>query len=129
MPLGEIPRTECLWRSVYKPDQIKKDGTLKPAFFRDKRGLSCDLAKLSTVDASRLGHAVPPMWPITSGLARFTVANVRDVGADSDVVHEPLGATPSSRENYAHCQLTKWLTTEEATQLARVAKVDPVPRF
>lgn len=35
-----IPDDEKLWRALYKKDQLYSDGSPKPAFFRDKSGLS-----------------------------------------------------------------------------------------
>lgn len=134
-PLQGIPDREVLWRSVYKPDQIKRDGTLKHAFFRDKRGLSCDLARFSTVDISRMGTVVPPVWPSTSGLARFAVRHVR--GAGTDVEHVPVKAgmrivddeKRPERANYAHCQFTTPLTTDAAKQLVKETLIEPMPGF
>jgi hypothetical protein len=133
--LRGIPDREVLWRSVYKPDQIKRDGTLKHGFFRDRRGLSCDLARFSTVDGSRMGTVVPPVWPPTSGLARFAVRHVRVAG--TDVEHVPLragvrvveGESRPERANYAHCQFKQELTTAQAKQLARETLIDPLPTF
>lgn len=121
-----------LWRAVYRKDSLKSDGTLKPAFFRDKRGLSCDLARFSTVERSRLGMVVPPVWPSTSGLARFAVRDVRRAG--TTVSHVPVRAsttvvaeqTRPVRANYAHCQFVDELTTATAKQLAQETLVDPM---
>jgi len=95
-----IPDEERLWRAVRKPDQVYKDGRLKPSFFRDKSGLSCDLARFSTPEKSRMGHGLNP-YPPESGLVEIRVLNVRAVG--SDVAHRPI-TTP--RRNYAHTEFT-----------------------
>lgn len=110
--ITELPEGEKLWRSVYKKDQVKKDGSVKPSFFRDKRGLSCDLARLSTVEKSRRGYGDPPQWPEQAGLVEFTVRVVRRIG--SDAAHRPL---KEPYENYSHAELTTHLQSEQAKNL------------
>src|SRR6266699_160374 len=66
-----VPDREKCWRAVNKPDHIYKPGTpragkLKPSFFRDKKGLSFDLARFSTMERSRIGHAEKP-YPVGTG--------------------------------------------------------------
>jgi len=113
--ISNIPDDELLWRSVYKKDQIYKNGRPKPAFFRDKSGLSCDLAKFSTPERSRRGFADPP-WPAEAGLVEFSRRDVRD--AKSDVKHKPI-ATP---RNYAHCQLDVPLDKKGEQHMADAAR-------
>ena len=114
-----LPDEEKLWRSVYLPrDQLKKTGEVKRAFFRDKTGLSCDIARFSTAERSRRGHADPLAWPAESGLLEFSVASVRKVG--SDVCHVPVRNPPT---NYAHCEFSVWLTTDQAEDLVELAEM------
>lgn len=112
-----------LWRAVYKPEQLKPDGTLKPSFFRDKRGLSCDLARMSSVERSRRGYGEPPPWPDEAGLVAFTVGAVEASG--SSVGHEPL----SDNNNYSHCQFRTALTTPLARTLLARARFKRRPRL
>lgn len=123
MKLQSIPPTETLWRSVYKKEQLKRDGTLKPGFFKDKRGLSCDLARFSTIEASRRGHQDPPAWPNEAGLVEFTVGAVRAVG--SDVEHKPLCMPPDEMNNYSHCEFAVPLETNAATAVHYAMVVKP----
>jgi hypothetical protein len=119
-----IPGDELLWRSVWRPDdQLKEDGTLKHGFFRDKDGVSCDLARFSTVERSRRGYGMPPPWPHESGLTEFDANLVRENG--SDVRHDPDTET----NNYAHAKFTATLTTGQAKALAKRVKFRVPHRF
>lgn len=109
-----IPRDEKLWRAVYKKDQVYEDGQLKPAFFRDRSGLSCDLARFSTVERSRRGYSL--QWPEEAGLVEFSVGLVRDNG--SDVEHAPVR---QPHQNYAHCLFTELLHHPDTDNLAEAA--------
>ena len=111
-----IPDSQRLWRAVYNPEQIR-DGKPKHGFFQDKRGLSCDLSILTTLEKSRRGTATPP-WPDESGLIEFGVADVRSLEVASDVNHFPV----KNPRNYAHCQLTTKLTTDQAKALLKYCK-------
>lgn len=95
---------------------MEKDGSLKPGFFRNKAGISCDLAILSTEERSRRGYVKPP-WPDEAGLVEIRVSQVRARG--SDVTHEP----DRELDNYAHCVFTKDLSKPEAKKLAKEARV------
>jgi hypothetical protein len=121
--LQSIPAAETLWRSVYKKEQLKADGTVKPGFFKDKRGLSCDLARFSTVEQSRRGHQDPPAWPNEAGLVEFTVGAVRDVG--SDVEHKPLRNPPDDMNNYSHCEFATPLQGDAGSKVKYTMKVKP----
>jgi len=111
-----VPGDAKLWRALHKPDQYYKDsGKPKPSFFRDKNGLSCDLARLSTPARSKLGHGPKP-YPPGSGLVEFTAERVRAAG--SDVSHEPVKLP---RQNYAHAQLSSTLDGTGADLLAKAA--------
>jgi hypothetical protein len=123
--LQSIPPSEKLWRSVYKKEQLRRDGTVKPSFFKDKRGLSCDLARFSTIELSRRGHQVPPAWPNEAGLVEFTVAAVRAVG--SDVEHKPLRMPPDNMNNYSHCEFATPLEGNAASDLQHTLVVKPKP--
>ena len=116
-----IPDRERLWRAVNKLDHIYKPGTpragkLKPSFFRDKRGLSFDLARFSTPEGSRVGHADTP-YPAGSGLVEFSAADVRAAG--SDVHHKPLRLP---KKNYAHAQLATVLGAAGEEHLSKVTR-------
>lgn len=115
--LVTIADSEKLWRAVYNRLQIKNDGTLKPGFFQDKSGLSCDLASYTTIERARLGFQ-EPLRPSYSGLAEFTVGSVRSQNVSSDVEHKPV-VLNNGRRNYAHCQLTTSLSTQQARELQR----------
>ena len=119
-----IPGDECLWRAVNKPDQVYKDtGRPKPAFFRDKSGLSVDLSRLSSPERSRVGHGAKP-YPTESGLVEIRVSMVRDAG--TDVNHVPVR---EPRLNYAHAQFTSLLGSSGLQALAQAAHYRIQPRF
>jgi hypothetical protein len=111
LAIEKIPGDERLWRSVYRPEQVKPDGTLKPSFFKNKNGTSCDLARFSTMEKSRRGYGVPPQWPEEAGLVEFTVSMVRNV--DADVLHAP---TKVPFVNYSHADAQIY-TTGQAKRL------------
>lgn len=123
MTLRNLPSREKLWRSVYKADQLKPDGSLKAGFFKDKRGLSSDLARLSTIEKSRRGYQVPPTWPEEAGLVELTVGVVRKVGAD--VNHTPLCPPQVPYTNYAHAQIDRGLNTAEADRIIKAIGAKP----
>jgi len=120
-----IPNDEILWRAVYNEKQVKKDGTLKPAFFRDKNGLSCDLARFSTIEKSRMGHKKPPRWGLHSGLVELDVSTLREIGAD--VQHKPI--KKKRENNYAHCQFSSFLATDLARKLIDNSRIIIKPTF
>jgi hypothetical protein len=119
-PIDHIPDCAVLWRAI-KPDLVyKKDGSIKPAFFRDRRGnYSCDLAAFSTPEQSRRGYADPPAWnPDEAGLVAFTAGHVRTCSTSGgpDVSHAP---ERSARVvNYSHAQFSRELTGEEEKTMA-----------
>jgi hypothetical protein len=110
-----LPSNERLWRALRQKDQVYETGEIKPSFFRDRSGLSCDLARFSTEEVSKRGHAEED-YPPEAGLVEFTVRDVRGVG--SDVGHVPM-KTP--RRNYAHSQLTTFIEKPQAEQLVAAA--------
>jgi len=122
-----VPEEERLWRAVNKREQVyaggQRLGGLKPSFFRDRNGLSLDLARFSTVERSRLGHGERP-YPVESGLAEVRVGEVRAVG--TDIEHLPV---KSPRRNYSHVQFTSALDVSRADGLARTAKMIVPPSF
>lgn len=123
MQLPHLPDEERLWRAVHKPEQLYKDGSVKPSFFRDNRGgLSCDLARFSSQERSRLGYATP-RWPVESGLVEFSPRNVRSVG--SDVEHRP----DRRLRNYAHSQFTTKLSNVQEQQLVKLSRIAVAPTF
>ncbi len=109
--IKHIPDNELLWRSVYNPTyQIKADGTLKPGFFVDKNGLSCDLARFSTIETSLRGYSSSP-HPEESGLVELAVYMLRNEQIKSDVIHSPVKRSEEiTKNNYSHCQFTTTLT-------------------
>jgi len=122
--IRHVPDQERLWRAVNKPDQVyKKTGSPKPSFFRDKTGLSCNLARFSTLERSRVGYG-DKAYPPESGLVEFTAALVRSAG--SDVAHKPVRVP---RRNYAHAQLPPGLSGPGEDLLAKQAHVRIAPRF
>jgi len=122
-----IPPGEKLWRALHKVDQVYREprraGRPKPSFFRDKWGLSCDLARFSTAERSRIGHAEKP-HPAEAGLVEFSVGNVREIG--SDVRHEPVR---KPRRNYAHAQFTSTPSTPARSKLADKSTYHVPQRF
>ena len=120
--IDHIPGDEKLWRAVYKKDQLYPNGNIKPAFFRDKTGLSCDLARFSTVEQSKRGYAPPP-WPDAAGLVEIRVIHARQAG--SDVRHKPISG---EHPNYSHAEFTAHLTTPLAEDICRLAKFRSTPR-
>ncbi len=99
-----------------------ENGKIKPSFFRDRSGLSCDIARFSTVEKSRRGY-VPPPWPDAAGLVGIKVSHARQAG--SDVLHKPL---PGKYPNYSHSQFAAHLTTDQAALLCKVAEFRVKPR-
>jgi len=103
--ISYLPDEEILWRALFKRDQVYADGSIKPSFFRDRRGgLSCDLARLSSAERSRRGYTEPP-WPDEAGLVAFRVGHVRAAG--SNVAHKPLRRP---HPNYSHCEFEDQLS-------------------
>ena len=120
--LNPLCGRETLWRVINNKSQVKADGTLKPGFFRNKNGLSCDLALYTTRKRCLRGMKMKP-WPVYSGLVGFDVESVRQEG--SDVKHKPLREKyPDGKHvNYAHCQFTENLTNGESNRLIRIASI------
>jgi hypothetical protein len=123
--IRHIPDAAVLWRAI-KPDQVYRDGKIKPAFFRDRRGgYSCDLAAFSTREKSRRGYAHPPAWnPEEAGLVEFKAADVRR--AHTDVIHAPIRNERTT--NYSHAQFTRELSGDEERAMAAAAMVVIAPR-
>jgi hypothetical protein len=133
-----IPDDEKLWRALHRLEQIYPKGhpkaelvgKPKPSFFRDRNGLSCDLARFSTEQQSRLGYGDEP-YPVGAGLVEFTASQFRKV--QSDVGHKPVAgpntrnASPNSlrgpKENYAHVQVTTYLESDQREPLIKGCKV------
>jgi hypothetical protein len=111
-----------LWRAIYKKDQLYEHGGIKPVFFRDKNGLSCDLARFSSMEQSRRGYKPPP-WPDAAGLVEFSACDVRM--ANSDIEHKPLSG---EHPNYSHSQLTTLLSKPEQELMCTVAKFRVKPQ-
>ena len=116
-----VPDREKCWRAFNKLDHIYKPGTpragkLKPSFFRDKKGLSFDLATFSTKERSRVGHAEKP-YPVGTGLVEWSAAHVRE--AESDVSHRPV---THPKKNYAHAQLATVLNGKGEEHMSKVAR-------
>lgn len=124
--IQSIPSEQKLWRAVYKKEQLKRNGKPTAAFFRDRNGLSCDLAIFTTTERSRRGIKRPP-WPEGTGLVEFSVALVRDPPIESDVRHHPLKKSKSQRKNYAHCRLSTHLDADQGRHLAETSKIIVVP--
>lgn len=132
--IDKIPDHAILWRAI-RPDSVyKKDGSIKPSFFRDRRGhYSCDIAAFSTREKSRRGYANPPAWnPDEAGLVEFSAGDVRNCreagGADLDVSHAPVRT--DRIVNYSHAQFSRELTArEEETMAKERARLVIKPRF
>lgn len=119
--IDHIPDHALLWRAVRADSVYKKDGSIKPSFFRDRRGhYSCDIAAFSTREQSRRGYAKPPAWnPDEAGLVEFSAADVRNCSRTGgpDVNHAP---ERSARiVNYSHAQFSRELTGEEEEMMAK----------
>jgi hypothetical protein len=117
---------EPLWRAIHPDNIYKKDGSIKPSFFRDRRrGYSCDIAAFSSREQSRRGYASPPAWNADeAGLVEFTVSDVRK--ATCDVAHMPLN--DDRVVNYSHAQFTRELSAAEEGFMARAARIVIFPR-
>lgn len=114
--LSSIPDQEVLWRALFKRDHVYADGSIKPSYFRDRRGgYSCDLARLSSREKSRRGYKPPP-WPDEAGLVAFKAEHVRAAG--SDINHSPL---PGPHPNYSHCEFAVELSAEGEASMASSA--------
>lgn len=130
--IDHIPDGATLWRAI-KPDSVyKKDGSIKPSFFRDRRGhYSCDLAAFSTMEQSRRGYADPPAWnPNDAGLVEFSAGDVRHSSPTGgpDVEHAPLRT--ERVVNYAHAQFSRQMTAaEEETMAKERARIVIEPRM
>jgi len=117
-----IPDRAVLWRAI-RPDSVyKKDGSIKPAFFRDRRGrhYSCDIAAFSTREQSRRGYADPPAWNRDeAGLVEFSTGDVRNCSTTGgpDVNHAPV--RNARVVNYSHAQFSRELTGEEEEAMAK----------
>lgn len=116
--LEYISDDERVWRTVYNKYQIKKSGELKSSFFRDKNGLSCDLASYTTVNKAILGITDPPR-PKYAGLVQFLVADIRSDDIASDIIHKPIKL--NNKKNYAHCVLTTYFTQSQANKMKELA--------
>lgn len=129
--LPYVADNEVLWRRVHSRFQINDDGTLKPGFFRDINGVSCDIAVYSTVKSSLRGYDDTPR-PQGSGLAEFLVSAARKIAVvpnTIDVNHDPQ-KYPNGKRNYAHSLLVKnagQLTTGESKKLTRKVRYKVVP--
>ncbi|MDQ3280220.1 MAG: hypothetical protein M3Q69_02275 [Acidobacteriota bacterium] len=119
--IDHIPDRALLWRAI-KPDSVyKKDGSIKPSFFRDRRGhYSCDIAAFSTPEQSRRGYADPPAWnPDEAGLVEFTAGDVRHCSSNGgpDVEHAPVQT--QRVVNYSHAQFSRELSSAEEEMMAK----------
>ena len=125
--IQQIPDSERLWRTLHKPDLVyKHNGKPKPAFFRDKNGLSCDIARLSTPQRTKIGYSKKP-YPDKAGVVEFSVEQVRAAG--SDVSHKPVKPPLVPRRNYAHAQLNDPLSGEGESSLSEEAVFRIPQRF
>jgi len=122
--LGEIPADENLWRSVNNSRKIKKNSkNLKPNFFVDKNGLSCDLAKFTNLEQTRLGY-VNPKFDSRSGVVAITPKIVSEISKNRvRVLHRPVKSKVLGDrkflKNYGHCQLEPQLTGAESRELLK----------
>lgn len=128
--IDHIPDPAVLWRAI-RPDFVyKKDGSIKPSFFRDRRGhYSCDLAAFSTPEQSRRGYANPPAWnPEEAGLVEFSAGDVRSCSTSDgpDVNHAPVRS--ERVVNYSHAQFSRELTSNEEEIMAKRARIVIKPR-
>lgn len=116
-----IPDDEILWRKVFNSEQIKPNGDLKSAFFRDTRGISCDLSRFSTIKKSMKPIGNRALWIKKPGLVKFSVQSVRSLSVDTlvDVLHDP--------NNYAHCLFSSTLNKGQAKKLIRMSSFEVVP--
>ncbi len=126
LEIKQIPDDELIWRSVYNKHQIKDDGTLKSSFFRDRNGLSCDIAKFTTIEKARRGRGIPPRWPESSGLVQFKVLDIREQKINSDIKHDPISDKP---KNYSHCILTTTLTEGQSKLMKQKSQLIIKPTF
>lgn len=113
--LGRLPDDQVLWRVVCRKGQIKKNGSLKPSFFNDARGLSCELATFT----SRRKILNPPRPPGT-GLTAFTVGDIRSAtDRRCRVRHVPI---EKPENNYAHCEVHPVIEPSGRTRMVRLSK-------
>lgn len=112
-----ISEDEILWRAVFNRAQIKDDGTLKSSFFRDRNGLSCDIARFTTEENACKPRGEESLWIKSPGLVILTLRLVRLVyeKSDIDVCHSP----DKNYNNYAHCMFTKELNRTQARMLTK----------
>jgi hypothetical protein len=129
-----IPDRAILWRAIRSDSIYKKDGSIKPSFFRDHRGhYSCDIAAFSTREQSRRGYANPPAWnPDEAGLVEFSAVDVRScsktAGPGPNVNHVPV--RDERIVNYSHAQFSRELTGgEEETMAKEKAQIIVQPKL
>lgn len=129
--LKNLGSEEIFWRAVYSSFHIKDNGQLKPGFFKDKNGLSCDMALYTTVKRALYGAQKPPR-PNGAGLSEFSAKDTRSKKVNSDVEHKPIcnveklpekdNSVVKLMKNYAHCQFTTCLSTGEARALINLQR-------
>jgi hypothetical protein len=91
---------------------MRKNGEIKHAFFRNKYGISCDLAIFSKKEATRLGRG---NWPEYAGLTQFSAFAIRQATKEktkSDVFHDP----DKKLKNYSHSVISPGTLSERETK-------------
>jgi hypothetical protein len=120
-----LPDDELLWRAICKKEQydfVKRKP--KRSFFRDKKGLSLDLARFSTRELTMEGYCLSHPFHPSSGLAEMPVAALNE--ADGDVRHKPV--LEPDEDHYCHCQLAGFISSSEALdRLCDIARVPVEP--
>lgn len=82
--IKEIPDQEKIWRLVMSETQLNKNGDLHQSFFKDNKGLSCDLEILTSIEDC-LANGPPG-----SGIVEISVGEIRDRFTGVDFRHDPL---------------------------------------
>jgi hypothetical protein len=113
--IENIPDGAKLWRAIYADTQLKDDGTIKSSFFRDRDGVSCDLADFTTKKAAMRGSAPKPR-PDYAGLVEFDAKTLRAHGREP--AHDPTD-NPLEGKDYAHT-LFESPTESNRTKLCRL---------
>lgn len=117
----DIKNDDKLWR-VIKEQYLKPNGTLKHSFFMDASGLSCDLAKMTSI-TKMLARKEFESIAAKAGIREFDVATIRSPEIDAEVIYQPMP------DNDAHCVLDRKLDTHKCKLMVERSKNIKEPTY
>lgn len=127
--IGYLPEETRLWREV--PPGRGKNGKIDQTFFKDKNGLSSDIALFSNEKTSSRRRVGKDGKPEMGGLVCFLVNEIR--ANNCNVVHAPLKKYPIKDKlitNYSHTLVNGELSITARKELAaRINARPPVVPF